>query len=99
MGRRSLLWLGALALLASCGQELADDTNDLIVVNEGPCDLTVYVDGREAFEVEAGGDAALADIGYGRHVFEVTNRQGEVVERKVVELAPAEDFYLVLDHC
>jgi len=99
MGRGSFLFVGCLFLLASCGQELMESTNDLVVVNDGPCDLTVWVDGRETLVVEAGSDAALADIGYGRHVLEVTNHQGEVVERKVVELAPAEDFYLVLDHC
>jgi len=88
-----------MVLLTSCGRELPEDTNDLIVVNEGPCDLTIYVDGREVFEVEAGTDRALADIGQGRHIFEAVNSRGEVVERKMVDLPPAEDFYLVLDHC
>lgn len=32
-------------------------------------------------------------------IFEVVNNRGDVVERQVVELAPAEDYYLVLDHC
>lgn len=88
-----------LVLLAGCGLETAEDTNDLIVLNEGPCDLTVYVDGQEGFTVSAGSDRALADIGYGRHIFEAVNNRGEVVERQVVELAPAEDYYLVLDNC
>lgn len=91
--------LVAAVLLASCGSDLLDDKSDLIVVNEGPCDMTVLVDGQEIFTVEAGSDRAYSDIGYGRHVIEAVNTRGEVVVRQVVDLAPAEDFYLVVSDC
>lgn len=94
---RSCLLL--LVLLLSCSGELAEENNDLIVVNEAPCDVSIYVDGREAFQVEAGSDRVLADIGEGRHILEAVTRSGQVVERKMVELAPAEDFYFVIDNC
>lgn len=92
------LFLGAV-LLSGCGSDILDDKNDLIVVNESPCDVTVFVDGRELLQVEAGADRAFSDIGYGRHVIEAVNHRGEVVTRKVVELAPGEDFYFVIGDC
>lgn len=91
--------LVGVVLLGSCGSDLLDDKSDLIVVNEGPCDVTVLVDGQEVLTVEAGSDRAYSDIGYGRHVIEAVNSQGEVVVRKVVDLAPAEDFYFVVNDC
>lgn len=97
--RSSAALLLAVLLLASCGSDLLDDKSDLIVVNEGPCDVTVLVDGQEILTVEAGSDRAFSDIGYGRHVIEAVNTRGEVVERKVVDLAPAEDFYFVVNDC
>ncbi|MCX7895933.1 MAG: hypothetical protein N2447_08290 [Thermoanaerobaculum sp.] len=93
------LLLVVVVLMAGCGSEILDDQNDLIVLNESPCDITVYVDGREVFTLAAGSDRALSDIGDGPHVFEAVNTRGELVERKVVELAPAEDFFFVIDHC
>lgn len=99
MAARLAIALCLVVTLSGCGLETVEDTNDLIVLNEGPCDLIVYLDGQEVFTVNAGSDRALADIGYGRHIFEVVNNRGDVVERQVVELAPAEDYYLVLDHC
>lgn len=96
---------GALALvflvagLSGCGSDILDDKSDLIVVNESPCDVTVIVDGRELFRVEAGSDRAFSDIGYGRHVIEAVNYRGDVILRKVVDLAPAEDFYFVISDC
>ncbi len=92
-------FLVAVLFLASCGSDLLDDKSDLIAINEGPCDVTVLVDGQEIFTVEAGSDRAYSDIGYGRHVIEAVNTRGEVVVRKVVDLAPAEDFYLVINDC
>lgn len=94
-----ILLVGVVVLLTSCGSDILDDKNDLIVVNESPCDVTVFVDGRELLQVEAGSDRAFSDIGYGRHVIEAVNHRGEVVSRKVVDLAPAEDFYLVVGNC
>lgn len=97
--RRFAPLLVGVALLASCWSDLVDDKSDLIVVNEGPCDVTVLVDGQEIFTVEAGSDRVYSNIGYGRHVIEAVNSQGDVVVRKVVDLAPAEDFYFVVNDC
>lgn len=96
---RPLALLAAVLLLAGCGADVADNQSDLIVVNEGPCDVTVYLDGQELFTVEAGSDRAATDIGYGRHVVEATDSRGELLVRKVVELAPAEDYYFVVNDC
>lgn len=96
--KRGLL-AAVMVLLVGCGSDILDDKSDLIVVNESPCDVTVFVDGHEVLSVEAGSDRAFSDIGYGRHVIEAVNYQGEVVVRKVVDLAPAEDFYLVVNNC
>lgn len=96
--KRGLL-VAVMVLLVGCGSDILDDKSDLIVVNESPCDVTVFVDGQEVFSVEAGSDRAFSDIGYGRHVIEAVNYRGEVVVRKVVDLAPAEDFYLVVNNC
>ncbi len=96
--KRGLL-AAVMVLLVGCGSDILDDKSDLIVVNESPCDVTVFVDGQEVFSVEAGSDRAFSDIGYGRHVIEAVNYRGEVVVRRVVDLAPAEDFYLVVNNC
>lgn len=93
------LLAAVMVLLVGCGSDILDDKSDLIVVNESPCDVTVFVDGQEVLSVEAGSDRAFSDIGYGRHVIEAVNYRGEVVVRKVVDLAPAEDFYLVVNNC
>lgn len=96
--KRGLL-AAVMVLLVGCGSDILDDKGDLIVVNESPCDVTVFVDGQEVLSVEAGSDRAFSDIGYGRHVIEAVNYRGEVVVRKVFDLAPAEDFYLVVNNC
>ncbi|BCW92194.1 MAG: hypothetical protein KatS3mg007_0088 [Thermoanaerobaculum sp.] len=93
------LLAAVMVLLVGCGSDILDDKSDLIVVNESPCDVTVFVDGQEVLSVEAGSDRAFSDIGYGRHVIEAVNYRGEVVVRRVVDLAPAEDFYLVVNNC
>lgn len=88
-----------MVFLVGCGSDILDDKSDLIVVNEGPCDVTVLVDGQEILTVEAGADRVYSHIGYGRHVIEAVNTRGEVLVRKVVDLAPAEDFYFVVNDC
>ncbi|MBW2531150.1 MAG: hypothetical protein JRI55_06690 [Deltaproteobacteria bacterium] len=72
---------------------------DLVVLNDSACDLTVFVDGREAFQVRAGSDRTLDDIGGGRHVLEVLDERGGLVERRSVDLASGEDYYWILDDC
>jgi hypothetical protein len=90
----------ALALaLPACKDELLDSECNLVVLNESPCSLSIYVDGQEALAVRSGTDRTLDDIGPGRHVLEALDAQGKLVQRRAIELATGEDFYWTLDHC
>lgn len=100
--RRALCALGVLllvVLLASCSEDMFDAECDLVVLNDSACDLTIFVDGREAFTVRAGSDRTLDDIGAGRHVLEALDPQHNLVERRSIELATGEDYYWILDDC
>jgi len=88
-----------LALGTACNEDVFDAENDLVVLNESPCDVTVYLDGREAFLVQAGADMSLDDIGSGRHVVEALDARGNLVSRRAIELASGEDYYWILDTC
>lgn len=94
-----VLAMAAVAVLSGCNEDVLDTESDLVVLNESPCDFTVYVDGREAFVVEAGSDMSLDDIGSGRHVIEALDSRGNLLSRRAVELASGEDYYWVLDTC
>ena len=89
----------AVVALAACNEDVLDAESDLVVLNESPCDLTIYVDGREAFLVQAGSDMSLDDIGAGRHVVEALDIRGNLVSRRAIELASGEDYYCTLDTC
>jgi len=82
-----------------CSQDLLDGESDLVVLNDSRCALTVWVDGREAFAVEAGAERILDDVGPGRHVLEAVDAAGRVIERRAVELAHGEDYYWTLGGC
>ena len=99
-GPRSHVLILVLALaLPACSQDLLESECNLVVLNQSTCSLSVYVDGQEAFAVRAGSDGTLDDIGPGRHVLEVMDTQGRLVQRRAIELATGEDFYWTLDHC
>lgn len=89
------LLLGCLA----CSEDLFDAESDLVVLNESSCDLTIFVDGREAFTVRQGSDRSLDDIGAGRHVLEALDASGSLVERRTIELTGGEDYYMILEKC
>ncbi len=93
------LVLTAVVTLAACNEDVLDAESDLVVLNESPCDFTIYVDGREAFVVQAGSDMNLDDIGSGRHVVEALDVRGNLVSRRAIELASGEDYYCILDNC
>ncbi|MEW6338327.1 MAG: hypothetical protein AB1625_13125 [Acidobacteriota bacterium] len=98
--RGSLAAVSLLALaLASCGEDVLDAETDLVVLNDSACDLTIFVDGREAFTVPAGSDLSLDDIGPGRHVLEALDARGGLVMRRSIELASGEDYYWILHDC
>ncbi|NWG00258.1 MAG: hypothetical protein HXY19_04890 [Thermoanaerobaculaceae bacterium] len=100
VGRVGAVVVAALLLVAAgCSDEMFDAECDLIVLNDSVCAVTVLVDGREAFTVESGSDRTLDDIGPGQHVIEALDSEGTLLERRTVELASGEDFYLILDDC
>lgn len=97
--RSRLLALFIALALPACKGDLLDSESNLVVLNQSPCNLSIYVDGREAFAVRAGSDRTLDEVGPGRHVLEALDQQGRLVQRRVIELANGEDFYWTLDHC
>lgn len=96
-GVGSLLVLAAL-LGGGCSEDLLDGESDLIFLNDSPCAVTVFVDGRQAFTVQSGAEQILDGIGTGPHVLEAI-RGGAVVERRTIELSQGEDFYWTVDRC
>jgi hypothetical protein len=99
-GSSFLLVLLAVALVApACMHDPSDSECDLVVLNASPCRLSVFVDGQQAFDVRAGSDRTLDDIGAGRHVVEAFDPGGKLVQRRTVELARGEDFYWTIATC
>ena len=97
--RLRLLALFLALALPACKENLLDSECNLVVLNESRCNLSIYVDGREAFAVRRGSDRTLDEVGPGRHVLEALDPQGRLVQRRVIELATGEDFYWTVDHC
>jgi hypothetical protein len=97
--RLRLLALFLVLALPACKEDLLDSECNLVVLNESRCNLSIYVDGQEAFAVRAGSDRTLDEVGPGRHVLEALDPQGRLVQRRVVELATGEDFFWTLNHC
>lgn len=89
----------AMAGTLACSDEMFDAECDLVVVNESLCPVTVYVDGRLAFTVDSASDRILDDIGPGQHIIEALDERGSMLERRAIELASGEDYYLVVDDC
>jgi len=94
-----VLVTAAMVGVPGCSDEMFDAECDLIVVNESLCPVTVYVDGQPAFTVESGSDRILDDIGPGQHIIEAMDPNGAMLERRTVELASSEDYYLIVDDC
>jgi hypothetical protein len=102
MRRRTLLLALAVvsvALLASCHGRDWDNECDLIVSNRSDCDLYVYVDGWEAAKVHNDSSRTIDDIGDGRHILEAKDEDGELIERRSIDLDDGEDYYWRLDDC
>lgn len=99
--RRLVRALGFLVVLAAagCNKDLLDGESDLALLNDSQCEITLWVDGREAFPVKAGAERVLDDIGPGRHVLEAVDAAGRVIERRVIELAQGEDYYWTISSC
>jgi len=87
------------ALLGSgCSEDLLDGESDLVLLNDSSCPLRIFVDGREAFTVQAGAERILDGIGTGQHILEAL-QGSSLVERRSVELSQGEDYYWTVDHC
>lgn len=95
--RAGLLVLAAL-LGSGCSEDLLDGESDLVLLNDSACPLRIFVDGREAFTVQAGAERILDGIGTGQHILEAL-KGSTVIERRRVELSQGEDYYWTVDHC
>lgn len=93
------LLASAVLLVSGCSQDLLDGESDLVLFNDSACTLTIWVDGREAFSLQAGSERILDGIGPGQHMLEAVDPKGRVVERRSIDLAVGEDFYWTLSSC
>jgi hypothetical protein len=84
---------------AGCRDHLFGNETDVVVVNDSQCDLTVSVDGWEAFTIRGGSTQTVDNVGSGRHVLEVKDKMDRLVERRYVELHDGEDYYWRLQSC
>lgn len=89
----------AVSILTGCNEDLFDSESDLVIMNESVCNVMIFVDGREAFQVRGGSDRTLDDIGPGRHVIEALDEHGNLVERRTIDLANGEDYYWFIYDC
>ena len=94
----ALLILPLLAA-AGCRDKLFGNETNVVVMNESHCDLTVYVDGWEAFKVPPGAAQTVDNVGSGRHVLEVKDQMDRLVDRRYVDLQDGQDYYLRLENC
>jgi len=101
--RRALLiglWVGlALLVLPGCSEHSWDCECDLVVLNDSHCDLTIIVDGQEAFTVHDHDSRTLDDMGCGEHALEARDEDGRTVELRHVDLHSCEDYYWRIDDC
>ena len=91
--------LPLLLATAGCRDHLFGNETDVVVVNESQCDLTVSVDGWEAFTIHHGATQTIDNVGSGRHVLEAKDDTERLVERRYVDLHDGEDYYWRLEAC
>jgi hypothetical protein len=94
----ALLVLPLLAA-AGCRDKLIGKETNVVVLNDSACDLTVFVDGWEAFTVRHGAAQTVDNVGSGRHVLEVKDQMDRLVDRRYVDLQDGEDYYWHLEKC
>ncbi len=83
----------------ACRDHLFGNETDVVVMNESQCDLTVFVDGWEAFTIRHGATQTVDNVGSGRHVLEAKDEVEQLVERRYVDLHDGEDYYWRLEAC
>ena len=85
--------------VAGCHDRLFGDGSDVVVMNASSCNLTVSIDGWEAFTVSSGSTRSVDNVGSGRHVLEAKDHMGRLVERRYVEISRGEDFNWSITSC
>jgi hypothetical protein len=90
---RLVVGAALLAAAGGCNSNLWNGEGDLVVVNTSSQTLTVFVDGRAAFDVEGRAARTLDGVGEGRHVLEAFDVKGRLVDRRAIELQGAQPFY------
>jgi hypothetical protein len=94
-----LLLLPLMVVAVGCREHLFGVQSDVVVANLSSCKLTVYVDGWEAFTVGRDSSRTVDNVGSGRHVLEVKDELGRLVERRYIELRSGEDYVWRIDAC
>ncbi len=102
---RARFWAIALLVAAlvvgatGCRDRLFGNETDVVVLNESHCDLTVFVDGWEAFTIRHGANQTVDNVGSGRHILEAKDEMQQLIERRYVDLHEGEDYYWRLESC
>jgi hypothetical protein len=101
---RSRVWPAVLLLPllvagGGCRDQLLERESNIVVVNQSACDVTVFVDGWEAFTVARDSNRTVDNVGSGRHVIEAKDQVGRLVERRYLELRSGEDYYWRIEGC
>jgi hypothetical protein len=97
--RLVLLILLLMLPVAGCHDRLLGHESALVVMNEAGCDLTISIDGWEAFTIQSGTTRSVDNVGSGRHVLEAKDHLGRLVERRYIVVAGGEDFSWTLTSC
>ncbi len=97
--RLALVLLPAVILASACSRHGLEAESNLVVVNASQCAVTVSVDGWDATSVEPNESRTVDNIGAGRHVVEVKDRSGRLLDRRYVELASGEDYRWRVETC
>ncbi len=97
--RLALVVLAAAALSAACLRHGWEGESDLVVVNASQCTVTVSVDGWDAATVQPSESRTIDNIGAGRHVIEVKDSSGRLVDRRYIELSGGEDYHWRIETC
>lgn len=95
----ALFLLPLLVAAGGCRGEQFGAQSDVVVANSSSCNVTVYVDGWEAFTVAQDSGRTVDNVGSGRHVLEAKDEFGRLVERRYIELRGGEDYYWRIDAC
>ncbi|HVN75518.1 MAG TPA: hypothetical protein VMT19_04320 [Thermoanaerobaculaceae bacterium] len=97
--RLYLALLVAVVLSTACLRHGWEGESDLVVVNVSQCAVTVSVDGWEATTVEPSQSRTVDNIGAGRHVIEVKDEAGRLIDRRYIDLASGEDYRWRIESC